>query len=320
MWDFKLMAALRTIESSMAYVLYRLGLCLGAAVGSLLATLAGAGTLVGFASLAKNASAIGPLGASLGFVLFGFVLYTLRRLWLRTVDLPHLALLARQWQGEPLPSGAALIGFAKGLRDRAYPSQTQLDGLLTQILAIESSRAGHEPCPLIERSPDFIRPLFRKAQSLLAQKGHRTVLAWTFTELTPTPERALSEALSTESRHFPLLLRNRLLATLFTWVGLVFAYPLVLKGIDILVDGIPIQLGLWPWVFAGVFSLALKSAFFDPIAESALLQLTFPMIQAERNGPLDATLLNVSPAFRALIDAAEGPSGARLSPESRADG
>ena len=52
MWDFNLMAAVRSIETSMAYVLYRLAFCLGAALGYLLATLAGAGTLVGFGSLA----------------------------------------------------------------------------------------------------------------------------------------------------------------------------------------------------------------------------------------------------------------------------
>lgn len=309
MWDFNLMAALRTIESSMAYVLYRFGLCLGAALGSLFATLAGAGTLVGFASLAKNASTVGPLGATIGFLLFGFALYKLKRLWLRAVDLPHLALLARQWQGETLPSGAALIGFAKGLRDNQYPSQSQLDGLLNHVLSVESSLSESEDCPLIRTLPKPLGSLLRGARTVLAQKGHRTVLAWTFTNATSSPAQAIVAALSTEARHLPLLLKNRLLATLFTWAGLILAYPLVLKGIELLVEGIPIQLGLWPLVFAGVFSLALKSAFFDPIAETALLQMTFPLIEAEGMWPLESHVLNQSEAFRALQEAASVHSG-----------
>jgi len=109
MWDFDLMAAVRAIEKSMAYVLYRFAICLGAALGYLLATLAGAGTLVGFGSLAKHASSLGPLGAIIGFALIAWLMYKLRPTWLNAVNVRQLALLSDQERGEMLPGGKAQI-------------------------------------------------------------------------------------------------------------------------------------------------------------------------------------------------------------------
>lgn len=303
MWEFNAIAALRTLENSMAYVLFRFGLCLGAAVGALLLTLAGAGTLVGFASLAKNASAIGPIGASLGFLLFGLMLLKLRTVWLRGVDLPHLALLAKQWERVTLPSGKALIAFAHALRDQAYPSGARLEVLTSNIKAVQSHLALENNQLWIERFPTSLQPAAKLAVSALAAKGHRVTLAWYFSSHLTSPELSARASLAVEARHGNLLLKNRLAALALTWIGFILAYPLVLKGIEILTSDIPIQMGFWPFVFAGVFAWALKAAFLDPLAEAALLQLTFPLLQSEASGSEDPALLRI-PAYQALV--AEG--------------
>ena len=299
MWDFNVIAALRTLEHSMAYVLFRLGLCLGAALGALLLTLAGAGTLVGFASLAKNPSAIGPIGAYLGFFLFALILLKLRTVWLRLVDLPHLALLAKQWEGATLPNGKALIGFAHALRDQAYPSGSRLEVLTKNIKAVQSQLALIHNQTFIDRWPTSLRSAAKLAISGLAAKGQRVTLAWYFSSGLGSPECSARKALAVESRHVNLFLKNRLAALALTWIGFMLAYPLVLKGIEILTVDIPIHLGPWPFIFAGVFSWALKAAFLDPLAEAALLQLTFPILRLETSDSEDPALLSI-PAYQAL--------------------
>lgn len=56
MFRLDILAATRTLEKTMPFILYRLLLCLGVGLTFLLATLIGAGTIIAFSALAKNSS------------------------------------------------------------------------------------------------------------------------------------------------------------------------------------------------------------------------------------------------------------------------
>lgn len=306
MWDFDLLAAVRAIEKSMAYVLYRLMICLGAALGYLLATLAGAGTLVGFGSLTKNALALGPVGAVLGFVLFGWLMYKLRPTWLNAVNVPQLALLADQAKGADLPTGKALIEFAKRRAVQCFPSTTRLFELNEAIRQTQKDMVVLHPCPRLRIKQPQLNHYLNVALQQLAALNHQTLLAWHFYSGSDNPWRSASEGLSVQDRHFASMTSNRLAATLFAWLGFVAFYPLLLGGIRMLVADIPIDLSFWPLVFAGVFAWALKTAFFDAIAEAAMLQVFFPLAEQPDDTGAREALQQHSAAYRQILEKAGG--------------
>lgn len=309
MWDFDLMAAIRAIEKSMAYVLYRLGLCLGVAVGYLLATLGGAGTLVGFGSLEKNALSLGPIGAVIGFFAFAFLMSRIRTLWLQTVDLPQLGILADQWDGRMLPTARALLAYAKERQDRAYEGTSRLNELNASIGEVLMDIARLHPCPKLEGKQGMIADVLQQLIARLSRLNHRTLLAWHFMSGHSDPWRSAAEALTVADRHFSAMTRNRAILTVFSWLGFLIALPLLHKGIVILVSDIPIQMGPWPLIFAGVFSWAIKAAFFDAIAEAAMLDFFFPIARREAGALLGSSLSQNSPSFAALESKAAGFKG-----------
>ena len=304
MWDFDLMAAVRSIEKSMAYVLYRFAICLGAALGYLLATLAGAGTLVGFGSLARNASSLGPIGAIIGFALFAWLMFKLRPTWLNAVNVPQLALLSDQERGELLPGGKAQIEYAKQRQTACFPSTSRLFELDETIRQVQGDMADLHPCPKWPTDSPKLGDYAKRLARLLSGQNHQTLLAWHFHTGQSDAWRSAAEGLDVHERHFTRITKNRMFATLFSWLGFLAAYPLLLAGIRILVDGIPINLSFWPYVFAGVFAWAIKAAFFDAIAEASMIQVFFPLARGEANGAQNETLIQHSSTYRRMREKA----------------
>jgi len=300
MWDFDQMAAVRAIEKSMAYVLYRFAICLGAALGYLLATLAGAGTLVGFGSLAKNASSLGPLGAIIGFALFAWLMYKLRPTWLNAVNVPQLALLSDQERGEMLPGGKAQIEYAKRRQAECFPSTSRLFERDETIRQVQGDMADLHPCPKLPNESPRLRDYAMRLARFLSSRNHQTLLAWHFHTGQTNAWSTVAGGLAVHERHFTRMTKNRLFATLFAWLGFLAAYPLLLAGIRILVDGIPINMSFWPYVFAGVFAWAIKAAFFDAIAEASMLQVFLPLARSEAADGQDEALLQHSSAYRQM--------------------
>lgn len=104
-----------------------------------------------------------------------------------------------------------------------------------------------------------------------------------------------------QERHFAAMTRNRLAVTVFAWLGLLAAYPLFLAGIEMLIDDIPINFSFWPKVFAGVFAWAVKAAFFDAIAEAAMMQVYFPWAEQEPDASAEETLARHSASYREIL-------------------
>lgn len=301
MWDFDLMAAVRAIEKSMAYALYRLMLCFGAALGYVMATLAGAGTLVGFGSLAKNALALGPLGALVGFALFAWLMFKIRPTWLNVIHIPQLALLADQTRGVSLPSGKAQVDHAKRRQTESFPSTRKLFELDEAMRQTQADMADLHPCPKLPADRPAISNLAMNLVRRLSALNDQTLLAWHLYTGSDNPWRSVARGLAVQEQHFAAMTRNRLAATVFAWLGLVAAYPLFLAGIEMLIDDIPINFSFWPKVFAGVFAWAVKAAFFDAIAEAAMMQVFFPWAEQEADASAEETLARHSASYREIL-------------------
>ncbi|CAL1240492.1 hypothetical protein [Candidatus Methylocalor cossyra] len=292
---FHLLAATRTLEKTMPFVLYRLLLCLAVTLGYVLATLLGAGFAIALASLSRNPTVLAPLGAVLGFGGFGFLMYRLRPLWLHGVEARHLALLAAQAGGRPIPDGKAQLDHGGQRVAQSFPSPASLchfDRLLRQALA-------EVPAPPAAGALGTLQGwLTRRLSSL----NHRTVLARHLGSEAGNPWRDAVQGVLAQARHGPYLVRYRLYGILFEGVGIAAVFPLMLAAVRMLTTPLPIQLGLWAYLFATLLTWVFKAAFLEPIAEAALLASFLPLAAEPGDATARAELERRSSAFGKLLE------------------
>jgi hypothetical protein len=304
MSNFSLLTGTRNIEKSMPFALYRFSICLGAGLGYLLATLSGAGIAIAADSWGKNPNSMAPLGAALGFAAFAFLMYKLRPYWLHHVRIPQLALLAEQALGRPIPVGKAQIEHAKQQVRDSFPSTADLSALDQQIqLALADIPAASRLFAPLLGHPQAGQH-FRKLLGCLAALNHQTVLAGHFHSGHGNPWRTAAAGLAAHDRDFDALLKYRIYASAFEWLGFAAAFPLLAIGFQMLTSGFPVSFGYWIYLFAGVFSWALKAAFLEAIAEAALLGVFFPLAEQAADPAREAELAGRSAAYKAILDQA----------------
>ena len=286
MWDFQLLAAMRSIESAMPLVLHRVVACLAIAFGYLLATLAGAGT--GFALGSMLGDTPGPFGsggAVAGFALLGWALYKTRGLLLHGVWAEHLAVLVALRNGEKPPTGWKLVEYARGLVKGRFPSAGELaalDTVIRDVLRCLPARLLDLPASLPWRHPRLSRALNGIAGEM-STLADQLALAEALSPSAGNPWRAAHDTVGCCAASWPMLFRNLAWLHLFMNFGWLVAYLLIRAPFADFAALLPIDVPVWTEIFALVFSWTVKAAFFDTIAAAALLQLS-PSLQKSRRG------------------------------------
>jgi hypothetical protein len=156
------------------------------------------------------------------------------------------------------------------------------------------------PCPKLPRDQPALNNAAIRTVRWLSGLNHQTLLAWHFYKGSDNPWLTAADGLAVHERHFGGMTKNRLVVTVFSWVGFALAYPLLLGGIHLLIEDIPINFSFWPQVFAGVFAWAIKAAFFDAIAEAAMMAFFFPLAEKEAGQPVSDALRQHSTAFQQI--------------------
>ncbi|HLF97827.1 MAG TPA: hypothetical protein VI457_11855 [Methylococcaceae bacterium] len=276
MWDFQLLAAMRSIESAMPLVLHRVLACLAIAFGYLLATLAGAGTSFAVGAMLGDApNAFGSVGAVGGFVLFAWVLYKARGILLHGVWAGHLAVLAAVRAGEKAPTGWKLVDYARGLVKSRFPSAGELadlDSGIRGVLRCYPARLLDLQARLPWRHPWLTRALERIVGEMAALGG-RLALTEALSPAAGNPWRVARDTLGRCAASWPMLFKNIAWLHLFTNLGWLLAYLVIRAPFADIAALLPVDVPVWTEIFALVFSWALKVAFFEIIAAAALLQL-----------------------------------------------
>jgi len=304
MWNFKLLAATRTVEATMPFMLYRLAVCLGTAAASLLAALIGAGTLIAFASFSAKPGGVASFGAALGLGAFAFLVYRYRGRLFFNIQAGHLALLAELARGAKLPQGKAQIELAKQKASQIFPSPLVfLDLSETAKQVLRALPAKH--CPFLGHLPNRqAYAAFLPVAGLLAQTGEQPLLALSFRDGQTNPWQAVRDGLIAHVRHFDLLTKNRLYLLAFEYLGLAAAYLAMLYPTDSAAALLPVDVGVWRYVFALIFAWSLKAAFLEPIATTALAGLYFDLAKPGGNAAESQALEGDSEAFRKIIQKA----------------
>lgn len=281
MWDFNLLAATRTFEASMPFMLYRLGICLAVAAACLLAALAGAGTFIAFASFSAKPASVASLGAAAGLGGLGYWLHRFRGSLFFNIQAGHLALLAKLAQNQKLPQGKAQIDLARQSAAAVFPSPSsflEIGEATRQVLQALPARR----CPFLGRlaNPRLAAILGRLA-GWLAGTADQALLALCFAQAHANPWRAVRAGLIVQVRHFDRLSKNHGFLLGFEYLGLAVGYAAMLYPVDSAAAMLPVDVGVWRYVFALIFGWSLKAAFFAPIATTALAGLYFDLANQE---------------------------------------
>lgn len=276
--DLNLLAATRTIEKSMPFVLYRLLICLAVAFAYVFLTAAGAGTAIGLSSLSQNPTAFAQAGAVAGFLACAFLMYKLRATFLYNIKASNLALLAEQSRGQAIPEGKPQIDYAKRLVAQRFPTVSELTEL--DLSVKETLRK--LPEVRLASSLSKLNPRLSEALSSIIgwifSANHQSILAWLFFTDTANTWRAARAALAVHFQHFSTLLKTRLYLCLFELSGFAVSFAVLLIPIRNIAGALPVSIGLWQYVFTAAFAWTLKAAFFEPIAQAAMAQTVFTLI------------------------------------------
>jgi len=302
MWNFNLLAATRTVEATMPFMLYRLAVCLGVAFAFLFAALAGAGTFIAFASFSAKPGGIANFGAVAGMGALAFFLYRYQASLFFNIKAGHLALLAELARGEKLPQGKQLIELAKQKASQRFPNPAdffEINEAVQQVLhALPAKHCPH----LGQIANKNLANILGELAGRFAQTGGQALLALSFVAKEAKPWESARTGLVLHLRHFDLLSKNRLYLLAFEFLGLFIAYVAMLYPVDSAVSLLPVDVGVWRTVFALIFAWSLKSAFLEPIATTALAELYFNLAKKEGGGT-DAELGELescSEAFRKI--------------------
>lgn len=272
MWNFSLLAATRSIETSMPFVLYRFMIYLAISLALLLGTLAGAGTMIAFASFSANPSALANLGAMIGFLGVMVLLYKFRGSALFNVKAGSLALMVEQTRVANLPEGKAQIEFAKKAAGERFTPATFFETSDALRKALQSLASPE--CPMLSKiGSTGLQSAANWLTRRLAGLCSQAIMALSFVTPDGNPWRAVERGLIIHARHAADLLKFRLYGLLFEGAGLIAAYTLMLYPVDAAISALPVNVGVWRYVFALAFAWTLEGAFFSPIANAAMVRL-----------------------------------------------
>jgi hypothetical protein len=312
MKDFSLMAATRAIESAMPFVLYRLTIHLGLTLALLIGTLVGAGTFVAFASFSAKPAAFAGAGAVFGFLGVAYLIHKLRGELLFNVDAGHLTLMGEQAKGTRLPEGKAQIDLARQDAARRFENGVNFYRLRDTLAAALGALPNHYSSFAYRFRNQSFGTWIARLIGLLARGDAEALLVAHCASDAANPWQTARAGLIRAARHFDTVLRYRLQASLFEWVGLAALFALLLYPVDWAVSGLPVDVGYWRYVFAFTFAYSLTASFFQPIATMAMSQMYRQLLSTDlaySEAELDA-LRDQSDAIQRILDEAGKGVGA----------
>jgi hypothetical protein len=302
MWNFNLLAATRTVEATMPFMLYRLAICLGVAFASLFAALIGAGTFIAFASFSAKQGGIANFGASIGLGVLAFFLFRYRVSLFFNMKAGHLALLAELARGEKLPQGKLLIELAIQKASQRFPQANEFNEISQTVGQVLQALPAKQ-CPYLGQIANKnIAVVLGELAGRLAQTADRALISQCFAAKDANPWESVRAGLVLHLRHFDWLTKNSMYLLAFEYLGLLIAYGAMLYPVDSVVSMLPVDVGVWRYVFALIFAWSLKSAFLEPIATTALAELYFNLAKQE-GGVSEAEIKELescSEAFRRI--------------------
>lgn len=306
MWDFSIGVALGMMMRTLPFIVFRMAIYFGIALGYVLVTGTGAGIGFGIGGFGDNDfRAMSTFwGGAIGFGLFGAIMYWVREYILYIVKAGHVAVLVQLIDGKAMPEGRSQITHASAVVKERFVQTSVLFALDQLIKGVIGAITGLVrgvltilPIPGVQQLTGILHAFLRVAVGFIDE----VILAHAIRTQSTNPWGAAKDALVLYGQNYKVMLKNAAWLAIFVY-GLGFIVFLVMLAPAALV--VYLMPGAWAAggvVFALLFAWAVKAALLEPFAIACLMQVYFKAIEGQQPDPeWDARLEQMSGKFRKL--------------------
>jgi hypothetical protein len=315
MWDFDLSRTLAAMMRTAPFIVFRMAVYFGIALGYVIATGVGGAIGYGVTSFSEEGGGAGAFyGAMFGFAGASGVLYLAREFILYHVKVAHIAMLVRIHDGRPTPEGREQIGFAADVvRERFAQSSVlfAIDQLIKGVLRILAGVLGTVslllPIPGLQGLMRMVNAVVRMSLTYVDE----VIVAHIIRTGSDNPWQTGREGLVLYAQNYKTMIRNAVWLALFVWLTTILIFFVMLGPVLALLALFPGDFGVWAFATAVVFAWAFKAALVEPLAIFALMQVYFRTIAGQSpDAEWDRRLASASAKFRALTERAAAAMGA----------
>jgi hypothetical protein len=312
MWDFSFGKSVGMILRTLPFIVLRLVVYVGIAVAYIFAV--GIGAFIGFALGHLWSDPDAPMGGAfwgglIGFGITSALLYLAREYLLYLVKAAHIAVLVEVMDGHSVPSDQTQIGYGATFVRAHFAEASILFGVDQIIKAVLRALFGIVNFFTMFLPIPGLQNLVRLAESVIRMSltyVDEVILAYLIRTRTANPWQTAEDGLILYAQNYKHFLKNALWLWLLMWLVTILIFAVLLGPVGALVWLFPgHNAGLWAFVLALVFAVALKKAVLEPLAIASLMQVFFKIIEGQRPDPeWSARLSQASGKFRELAQKA----------------
>lgn len=309
MWDFSIGKTISVVLATWPFVLFRMIVYFGITLAYIVATGTGAGIGYGIGHVTGDVDSpagFAVWGGLAGFGIVAFALYWIREYILYMVKAGHIAVMVHLIEGRDVPGGQSQIAYGRRIVAERFAEASLLfavdqliKGVLRAITGLLSGIAAF--IPGMSGIVSFINGVIRMSVTYVDE----IILGYNIRIGSTTPFETARHGLVLYAQNARTMVKNAVWLTVFIWVVGIVLFLLVLAPAGVLVYGFPGAPAGWGFVFALLFAWACVSAFVEPFAIAALMDVYFRTIEGQAPNPeWDERLAEASKKFRELKDRA----------------
>lgn len=309
MWDFSLGQAIGLMVRTLPFVLLRLLVYLGIALGYMLVIGTGAGIGLGIGALfGAGGQATGAgIGGIVGFALFGALMYWARAWLLYMVKAAHIAVLVALVDGNAIPEGRSQLEHGRATVQQRFGSANALFGIDILIKGVVRTLTGLVRgllgmVPGADRLAALLQAFLRMALGFVDE----LILARMIRTGTEEPWESARRSLVLYGQNHRSMLRNAAwLAAILYGLG-ILVFVLMLAPAALIAWLMPGWLSGAAVIFALLLAWSIKAGLFEPLALACMMQVYFQAIEGQDPDPAwEARLTDMSRPFRRIRQQAE---------------
>ncbi len=312
--DFQVGRTIAALASTLPFIVFRLLIYLGVALGYLLVI--GIGASIGYflTSFSDEPGSGAGIGGLVGFAVGSGILFWLREYVLYIVKAGHIAVLVEIYEGRELPAGKNQISFAKEKVQERF-AQTSLlfgldrliKGILKTINRTLFSIAHFLPIPGLHN----LVAIINKIVNLSLTYTDEIIIAHNFRVRSENPWETSKDAIILYAQNYKTMVKNAFFLMVILYVATFAIFLVILGPIGAVFSLFPGNAGFWAFVLGIIFAWSIKAALLEPFAITAMMQVYFQTIEGQEPNPeWDEKLSSASEKFRELKDKALGAAPA----------
>jgi hypothetical protein len=306
MWDFNIGNALAMMARTMPFIVLRVAVYFGIAVGYVLVTGTGAGIGYGVGGFGDEGFQTSSTlwGGIAGFGVFGAIMYWMREYILYIVKAGHIAVLVELIDGKPMPEGKSQIDYAATVVKERFAQASVLfaidqlvKGVIGAITGLVRGILSILPLPGVRQISGILHAFLRVAVGFIDE----IILAHAIRTRSTNPWASAKEALVLYGQNYKVMLKNAAWLAVIVYLLSFLVFLVMLAPAAAFVYLMP---GAWAaggFVFALLFAWSVKAALLEPFAITCLMQVYFRTIEGQQPDPeWEARLEQMSSHFRKL--------------------